>query len=356
WFPVWNGHTAVVKLLLEGGADLKKDRDMLLKGLGGKPLLPEIKKLLQNPPKARNMSTVPKRAAATKPVAVAAAPSKSDPAPSPKPSKATMSTPPGPDAGLAAGQAKGTFTMNGKATPLTHAYAIAEPGAFDKKKEDIRVILSNRELTKTNVEEWSDRMRLVDEGLECVEIVFNAEGNIISGEFRHKAKSFSSTGRHVFDKSVLNAQMVAGRLSAPEDEFFGTTYAYDAAFKANVIRKEKPKPVSPAAAAAATKSAPGVAYLAYVKALRAGDIPSLTKLVAKERAEMMKAPEFKEQLGLVQALMPKDIKIVDGKEEGATATLTLVGKEDASTSRGTATLVKEDGAWKVQKESWKGGD
>ena len=52
WLPVWNGHVEVVRLLLLAGADVKADRELLLKGRPGKPVSPEIRKLLKSPPKA----------------------------------------------------------------------------------------------------------------------------------------------------------------------------------------------------------------------------------------------------------------------------------------------------------------
>ena len=51
WLPVWNGHVEVVRLLLLAGADVRADRPMLLKGRPGHPVKPEIRRLLQTPPK-----------------------------------------------------------------------------------------------------------------------------------------------------------------------------------------------------------------------------------------------------------------------------------------------------------------
>ena len=51
WLPAWNGHVEVVRLLLLAGADVKADRETLLRGRPGKPVTPEVRKLLRNPPK-----------------------------------------------------------------------------------------------------------------------------------------------------------------------------------------------------------------------------------------------------------------------------------------------------------------
>jgi hypothetical protein len=259
-------------------------------------------------------------------------------------------------AGLAPGEAKGTFTMNGQATPITHAYAIAEPDSSDKSKENVRVILSNVPLSPKAVESWSDRMGMSD--LKAVEIVFNPAGEIISGEFRHPVKSFSATGMHEFTKEKLDAGAVAGRLKTSKPgEFFGTTYSYDVTFAAKVERKEKPKPPNPAAAAAAEKSPQAKAYRAYEKALRAGDMAGIKKGVTAERAKQLDAePKAKEMIGLIGMMMPKEIKILDLKTEGPNAaTLVLSGKgEGGGEETGEAKMKVEGGAWKVDVESWKG--
>lgn len=51
WLPVWNGHVEVVRLLLAAGADVRADRATLLKGRPGRPVKPEIRRLLRTPQK-----------------------------------------------------------------------------------------------------------------------------------------------------------------------------------------------------------------------------------------------------------------------------------------------------------------
>jgi hypothetical protein len=50
---------------------------------------------------------------------------------------------------------------------------------------------------------------------------------------------------------------------------------------------------------------------------------------------------------------PKGVKITGGSVDGNNATLLATGKEGDQTSNGTITMVKEGGAWKVDKEEWK---
>jgi hypothetical protein len=255
----------------------------------------------------------------------------------------------------AVGTAQGTLTMNGDATPLKYAYAIVEPDSSDKAKENVRVILSNVALSPKAVESWSERMGM--DGLKAVEVLFDPEGHIISGEFRHPVKSFSATGMHEYTKDPSDAGTIAGRLKmAKTDDFFGTKYTYDATFKAAIARKEKPKAIPAAAGAAAEKSAQGKAYRVYEKALRAGDVATLKKTVTAERAKMLDDPKMaKEALPLIQMMMPKKIAILDLKTEGAdAATLVVSGPGmDGKEMRGEAKMKSEGGQWKVAEESWK---
>jgi hypothetical protein len=256
---------------------------------------------------------------------------------------------------LAPGQAKGTFTMNGEATPLTHAYAVTEPDSSDKTKERVRVILSNVPLSQKQVEGWAERMGMND--LKAVEVVFDPDGQIVSGEFRHPVKSFSATGMHEFTKDASGPGTIAGRLKMSKtDDFFGTKYTYDATFNAAITHKVKPTPPSAAAGAAAEKSAQGKAYRAYEKALRAGDVATLKRSVTAERAKQFGDPKMKEGLKIIQMMMPKDIRILDLRTEGASATLVLLGKgPGGEESTGEATMRTEGGQWKVAEESWKSG-
>jgi len=52
-------------------------------------------------------------------------------------------------------------------------------------------------------------------------------------------------------------------------------------------------------------------------------------------------------------MQAKNIKVTGGAVDGDTATLLATGKDGDSTSNATITMVREGGAWKVSKESWK---
>jgi WD40 repeat protein len=114
------------------------------------------------------------------------------------------------------------------------------------------------------------------------------------------------------------------------------------------------------------------AYVALRTALSAGDVQKATSLMAAARGrEISGDPSAPEKLRLAAFLMPGTMTVmgVAIKEGKATLTLregalvTLAGGSSApplgpvpglssSGATGTVTLVKEGGAWKVDKESW----
>jgi hypothetical protein len=150
--------------------------------------------------------------------------------------------------GLAAdARAEGTLTVNGKTAKLAYAYAWVEPGFFDKKKEDVHVILSDVPLPPKALEDTFERIHMADEGrLHAMEVIFSADGKVISTSFRDKAFKASPSGvssDDVFEQKTFDGKSVAGRFrSTKPHEFFGDVYSFDVTFDAPVARKAKPVP------------------------------------------------------------------------------------------------------------------
>lgn len=86
--------------------------------------------------------------------------------------------------------------------------------------------------------------------------------------------------------------------------------------------------------------------------------PFMCKKVIKDIDETpadMKSKMF----GLIKELTPKSVKVTSEKIEGDEATLSLEDTSAQSTPKGmnektdgAVTLVREDGSWKIDKESW----
>jgi hypothetical protein len=114
--------------------------------------------------------------------------------------------------------------------------------------------------------------------------------------------------------------------------------------------------------ASAEEQTPKAVYLDYFKTfLSATDvnavIPYMCKSVVKQMNETpadMKPMMF----GVMKEMTPKEIEILSEKVDGDHATMTLSGKPNTTDPNmtekndGTVTMIREDGAWKIEKESW----
>ena len=262
-----------------------------------------------------------------------------------------------PAAVAADGKAEGSITVNGKTTKLAHAYARAVKGFFDKTKEDVHVLLTDAALSPKALEDVFERIHLADAGkLHAIELVLDADAKPISTSLLHDAFKAAPSGMSssdVFEKKTFDGKTAAGRFvaTAPH-EFMGVAYSYDVTFSAPIVRKARPAPPSAADTAAAAASPQAKAYQQYLKALKAGDIPALKKLVSGEMAKGLSGPEAAQAIPMIQAMMPADIKVVKLEGKGGEAKLSVRGTQDKQPAFGTVDMILEGGQWKVQKESW----
>jgi hypothetical protein len=263
-----------------------------------------------------------------------------------------------PAAGAAEGKAEGSITVNGKATKLTHAYARAVPGFFDKTKEDVEVILSDVALEGKALTDQFERIHMAEAGkLHAFEITFGADGVPTSTSFRDnrfkKASPSGLSSADVFTKKVFDGKTVEGRYkSAKPKDFFGDTYSFDVSFRADVVHAPKAVPPSAADVAAAAKTPQAAAYAAYVVAVQKEDLGALKKLFSKERAKNLDSPDAKQMVKMVKMMAATYVKVVKVVETGDKAELTLTGKQDGAAAGGVAHMVKEGGAWKIDGEEW----
>ena len=262
-------------------------------------------------------------------------------------------------AAAADGKAEGKLTVNGKTTDVKYAYAFAGPGFFDKTKEDVTVIVSDVPLDAKALEDEFERIKMADAGkLHAFEITFGADAKPISTSFRHngfmKASPSGLSSEDVFDKKTFDTKTIDGRYrSAKPHEFFGNTYAFDVAFKADITRKAKPVPPSAAETSAAQKSPQAKVYADFLQAIQKEDLGAMKKLMTKDQAKNLDSPDAKKMVGMIKLMSATDIKVLKVAEKGDTAELTVSGKQDGKVANGTVQMVKEGGAWKVQREEWK---
>jgi ankyrin repeat protein len=354
WQPVWQGHTEIVRLLLESGARVPaKDRKVLLKGLGGKPINPEIKQLLLKPPKVKRLARTSGKKQAT-----ATSPNMNEATKAESAKQATASNAAFPPLG----QAVGTLVFNKQETPLAYSYAFVEEGSGKKSaKKNVVILLTNIPLADEVVREWTEKSRLADEGkLQAVELTISPEKHVISGQFWHKDKSFSATGMHEFEPVTFDKKVAAGVLSIPsEHEFFGTTYRYRANFAARIAQPVQAKTTStPAESSAAEQSAQGKVYRAYLKAMRDNNLTAVKGYVTKDRRLELEAkmqdPEFKAMFDMIRAFGPSEVTLLRIQETGDKAELSVSGKQDdGSAGTGAISFVKEESEWRILEDSWK---
>jgi hypothetical protein len=118
-----------------------------------------------------------------------------------------------------------------------------------------------------------------------------------------------------------------------------------------------------ALAAAAPAGTPAEAYRAYRKAFdQAKAFEDLWPFMDKATLARAKAAPPKEAQGLfllIKGLSDvKNVQVVKETVTGDSAVLEAAGDNAGTGNRARATvkLVREDGAWKVQQESWTGSD
>ncbi|HSY50176.1 MAG TPA: hypothetical protein VLC46_15280 [Thermoanaerobaculia bacterium] len=262
------------------------------------------------------------------------------------------------------GKVDGSLTANGKTVALKHAYAQMRKDPFDKKKIVLQLIFTDQELSPAAASDDMELMQAQDkQQLNGFTATIDADKQIISGTvfspaFK-KMKQFSATGMQKINLTAMTDTHVAGSigLSKPDD-FFDERYQYNATFDLPVGKPAGPAP--PPALKGTPLSAgggePGKAYLAYLKVLAGGDMKAFLGSVAAARAkEASSDPDFKKLFPMLQAMQPKGVKVTGGAINGNNATLIVTGKDDNQVSNGTITMVKEGGAWKVEKEEWKTG-
>ncbi len=253
---------------------------------------------------------------------------------------------------------KGTFTANGKTVNLKYAYATTKKNPFDKKKTDVFVIVTDKDLPAGALFDEFALMGLADQGISGFTVEIDADktlnsGTLFSPAFK-KMHQFSSIGKQKLDLTTMTKDRVAGTISMPADDFFDEKYQYTATF--DVPIQTKPAAEKPAALKGTPLpkdgGEPAKAWEAYRKAMRSGDIAAIRKTIAKELIKDTEDPDFKKMLPVIQTMQPKKVKINGGTVDGDDATL-LVDSLDEKNTTGTITLRRESGQWKLVKEAWK---
>lgn len=267
---------------------------------------------------------------------------------------------------IADGGATGTMKVDGATVKLTHAIARLKPNAFDEKKKDVEVLLSDQPVAP---ELFVDDTKLYDDvkkgKLHGLVVAIDSDEKPYHLQLLHPKAMFqlSGSGFFNFDPTDFSEQHAAGRFFSNGEEDFMEKhkYSYDVTFAVPVqmikVASEVTVDASSGTKLPAGGGEPGKAYMAFDKAARSGNFAEMKKRASKTNPPPdLKPEEMKQMLELLKIMRPNKIKVTGGFVSGDHATLTVEGEDSTEKKKTTGTIEMglEDGAWKLLGEKWKG--
>ena len=249
----------------------------------------------------------------------------------------------------AQGTAAGTMTANGKTYQMKYSYA-------DESPDDIILVLTDSPLAKENIPFGLNQLAMEGKVHGLVVTISKETKGQVSGLNAIYDESWAgqlgTLGNAVLKIDKLDSQALEGQISTPEQNTFSDyTFSFNVKFKTALGAPRQKEPVevtikgdgSPAAAA----------YEEYYKALMAGDIPAVKKLIIKKNAEQLDDETANMIVDIAQAAHPREIEIVTTNITDKSAELSVKGSVDGSQGTGKVEMVVEDGQWKVATDKWK---
>ena len=241
--------------------------------------------------------------------------------------------------------ATGKLTVNSKTTELRYAYARERKDIFDPKVREVRVVLSDVPIDAFDMEDDFAVGQLGKQGtVHGVEIRFDLKGELRGEALIHEASGDSSTtwlGQDTYERKQFDGKTVAGKLTTDKPFTIGDlTIEVTATFSAPMQHDSKPT----AEGAAAAASGPGKAFIEYVRAVKADDMPALKKVCTEPRYQQIAAIPQEHYKEIVAQEIPVDLKVVRVFESGDQA---RVETQD-STGVGKWRLVRINGDWRMQ--------
>lgn len=141
-------------------------------------------------------------------------------------------------------RAEGKLEVEGKPVAITQVYAYAKEGFFDKKKQDVVVLLCDAAVPAPAVRDRFAYKDLVAAGkVHCVRQTIDADKHVINFDVGHQR--FGSLGEnggsteHVFEAKTFDGKTIAGRAytKGPQKSFKDVPYTYDITFNAAIEPK-----------------------------------------------------------------------------------------------------------------------
>jgi hypothetical protein len=142
-------------------------------------------------------------------------------------------------------RAEGKLEVDGKPVAITQVYAYAKEGFFDKKKQDVVVLLCDGAVPAPAVRDVFAYKDLIATGkVHCVRQTIDADKQVINFDVGHQR--FGSMGEnggsteHVFEAQTFDGKTIAGRArtKGPQKSFKDVPYTYDITFSAAIEPKK----------------------------------------------------------------------------------------------------------------------
>jgi hypothetical protein len=140
---------------------------------------------------------------------------------------------------------EGKLEVDGKPVAITQVYAYAKEGFFDKKKQDVVVLLCDGAVPAPAVRDVFAYKDLIATGkVHCVRQTIDADKQVINFDVGHQR--FGSMGEnggsteHVFEAQTFDGKTIAGRArtKGPQKSFKDVPYTYDITFSAAIEPKK----------------------------------------------------------------------------------------------------------------------
>jgi len=141
--------------------------------------------------------------------------------------------------------AEGKLIVAGKPVAITQVYAYAKEGFFDKKKQDVVLLLCDTAVPPATARDVFARKDLFVSGkAHCVQQTLNTEKQVINFEVGHEGFGRRGEGggstEHVFEAKTFDGKTIAGRAytKGPQKSFDDVPYSYDITFSAAIEPKK----------------------------------------------------------------------------------------------------------------------
>lgn len=250
--------------------------------------------------------------------------------------------------------ATGSLTVDGDTTDIKYAYA-------DEYDGEVTIVLVDNEIPEGMVPDGVYNLGEQGKIKGIVFIVSSDKKKLLTGGYYNlinaihsypKWNKLGTIGNGELTAVITDGDVFSGQIKTPsENDVEGHKFTYEIKF--SVSLKKEPLSLT----MSGKLDPPSQAFGEWGNALFAGDIEEYKKYTSQEILNMMPEDlaELNEGIEFQQLVFPTNIEIVSTKIDGDKAVLKAKGTRGTEVSRGTITMLKENGDWKVNKQSWESG-